>query len=66
VDLSNRVQATTCLAAAGDVLAMKALTVHASDPASVPAHRRVLHLDFSTADLPPPLEWAVDVTLAGT
>jgi hypothetical protein len=49
----------TCLAKAGDVLAMKALTVHASDPASVPGHRRVLHLDFCTADLPPPLEWAV-------
>jgi hypothetical protein len=60
LDLGARETATTCLAAAGDVLAMKALTVHASDPASVPAHRRVLHLDFSTVDLPPPLEWAVD------
>lgn len=60
LELGNREAAKTCVAAAGDVLAMKALTVHASDPASVPAHRRVLHLDFSTADLPPPLEWAVD------
>lgn len=60
LDLGNREAATTCLAAAGDVLAMRALTVHASDPAIAPAHRRVLHLDFSTADLPAPLEWAVD------
>jgi hypothetical protein len=65
LNLGTRETATLCLTAAGDVLAMKALTVHASDPASVPVHRRVLHLDFSTADLTPPLEWAVDVTSAG-
>jgi hypothetical protein len=65
LDLGNREAATTCLAGAGDVLAMKALTVHASDPASAPAHRRVLHLDFSTADLPAPLEWAVDAGQTG-
>lgn len=60
LDLGAREEASTCLAGAGDVLAMKALTVHASDPASAPRHRRVLHVDFSTADLPPPLEWAID------
>lgn len=60
LNLGTREEAATCLAAAGDVLAMKALTVHASDRASAPGHRRVLHLDFSTADLPPPLEWAID------
>jgi ectoine hydroxylase-related dioxygenase (phytanoyl-CoA dioxygenase family) len=60
LDLGRREKAETCLAAAGDVLAMKALTLHASDPASAPAHRRILHLDFSTADLPAPLEWSVD------
>jgi hypothetical protein len=65
LDLGKRETATTCLAAAGDVLAMKALTVHASDPADAPGHRRVLHLDFSTADLPPPLEWAVDIGRIG-
>lgn len=60
LDLGRREKAETCLAVAGDVLAMRALTVHASDPAIAPAHRRVLHLDFSTADLPAPLEWSVD------
>lgn len=49
-----------CTAGAGDIVAMKALTVHASSPAETPGHRRVLHLDFSAADLPPPLEWAVE------
>jgi hypothetical protein len=44
---------------------MKALTVHASDPAATPGHRRVLHLDFSTVDLPAPLEWAADVGSPG-
>jgi hypothetical protein len=66
LDLGNREAAAICLAAAGDVSAMKALTVHASDPASAPVHRRVLHLDFNTADLPAPLEWAVDAAPAGT
>ena len=65
LDLGARASAVTCHAAAGDVLAMKALTVHASDPAQAAAHRRVLHLDFSTADLPPPLEWALDAASAG-
>jgi ectoine hydroxylase-related dioxygenase (phytanoyl-CoA dioxygenase family) len=49
-----------CTAAAGDVVAMKALTAHASSPAEKPGHRRVLHLDFAMAELPAPLEWAID------
>lgn len=60
LDLGAREEPMSCLARAGDVLAMKALTVHASDPVSIPAHRRVLHLDFSTTTLPSPLEWAID------
>ena len=59
-DLGVHEKAIVCTADAGDVLAMKALTVHASAPASAPAHRRVLHVDFSTAELPKPLEWAVN------
>jgi hypothetical protein len=59
-ELSASQEAMICTAQAGDVLAMKALTVHASDPAAEAAHRRVLHLDFTTTSLPAPLEWAVD------
>ncbi len=37
----------TCTAAAGDVLLMKPLLLHASSKAESPAHRRVVHLEFA-------------------
>ena len=43
----------------GDVLAMRLLALHRSKRAEVPAHRRVLHVDYTPFALPPPLEWAV-------
>ena len=46
-----------CLAAAGDVLAMRGLTVHRSGPAREPSHRRVLHVDYTDTELPAGLEW---------
>lgn len=46
--------------AAGDVLAMRLLTVHRSARASVPSRRRVLHVDYAADDLPPPLQWHFD------
>jgi hypothetical protein len=42
---------------AGDVLVMKTLAIHASKAAVLPAHRRVLHVDYTADDLPPPLQW---------
>lgn len=48
-----------CLATAGSALAMRPLLVHASSSATVPCHRRVLHLEFAPENLlPPPLAWA--------
>jgi hypothetical protein len=47
-----------CRAMAGDVVAMRGLTVHASGRVLHPSHRRVLHVDFSSAELPGGLEWA--------
>jgi Phytanoyl-CoA dioxygenase (PhyH) len=44
---------------AGDVLAMKTLGIHSSERATSPGHRRVLHVDYATAELPPPLAWAL-------
>jgi ectoine hydroxylase-related dioxygenase (phytanoyl-CoA dioxygenase family) len=44
---------------AGDVLAMRLLTIHASGRSRSPAHRRVLHVDYSADALPAPLEWAM-------
>jgi hypothetical protein len=46
-----------CTGLAGDVLVMRTLAVHSSRAASTPAHRRVLHVDYSVSDLPPPLAW---------
>jgi ectoine hydroxylase-related dioxygenase (phytanoyl-CoA dioxygenase family) len=51
---------TACLARSGDALLMKPLLLHASSPASVPKHRRVLHVVYhSGAALPEPWHRAV-------
>jgi ectoine hydroxylase-related dioxygenase (phytanoyl-CoA dioxygenase family) len=48
-----------CCAKAGDVVAMRGLTIHASERASRPGHRRVLHVDFCCTRLPDALQWAL-------
>jgi len=48
-----------CCAKAGDIVAMRGLTIHASERASRPDHRRVIHVDFSVARLPGDLGWAL-------
>ena len=53
--------AAICEAKIGDILAMKALTVHASEPSQSPSHRRVLHIDYCMSSLPMGLEWALDL-----
>ena len=46
-----------CLARRGAILAFRPLILHASSPARIPAHRRVLHFEFAVDALPEPLEW---------
>ncbi|SFJ84479.1 Phytanoyl-CoA dioxygenase (PhyH) [Sphingomonas sp. NFR04] len=46
-----------CLAEAGDVWAYHTPILHASAASSAAGHRRVLQLDYTTFDLPAPLEW---------
>jgi ectoine hydroxylase-related dioxygenase (phytanoyl-CoA dioxygenase family) len=41
----------------GGALVMRPLILHASSPATLPAHRRVVHLEFAADDLPHGLEW---------
>jgi ectoine hydroxylase-related dioxygenase (phytanoyl-CoA dioxygenase family) len=53
-------EALFCEALTGEVVAMKALAIHASEPSAVPNHRRVLHIDFCDAPLPSQLNWALD------
>ena len=47
----------TCKAKRGDVLILKMLTLHSSKPAQNRSGRRVLRIDFSSTQLPPPLSW---------
>jgi len=47
----------TCIARAGDVLAMRPLLLHSSSKAAQPARRRVLHVEYAAIELPPPLQW---------
>ena len=46
-----------CLAEQGAILAFRPLILHASAPATAPAHRRVVHIEYAAAELPAPLEW---------
>jgi ectoine hydroxylase-related dioxygenase (phytanoyl-CoA dioxygenase family) len=46
-----------CAIRAGGILMMRPLLLHASSPAVVPLHRRVLHLEWAAAPLPEGLEW---------
>ena len=47
-----------CEAAAGTVLFMRPLLLHASSKSTAPARRRVLHVEYAAMDLPAPLRWA--------
>jgi hypothetical protein len=46
-----------CLAARGDVLALRPLLLHASSAAQRPGHRRVLHIEYAAHPLPGGLQW---------
>ena len=46
-----------CRVPKGGVLLMRPLLLHASSAGSKPAHRRVIHLEFSANKLPEGLEW---------
>jgi ectoine hydroxylase-related dioxygenase (phytanoyl-CoA dioxygenase family) len=53
--------AVDCVAERGAILAFRPLILHASSPATAPAHRRVVHLEFAAESLAPPLEWHAQV-----
>jgi ectoine hydroxylase-related dioxygenase (phytanoyl-CoA dioxygenase family) len=46
-----------CVVARGGILAFQPLLLHASSPATTPAHRRVVHLEFAVDELPGGLAW---------
>jgi hypothetical protein len=49
--------AISCNCEAGGVLLMRPLLLHASSVATVPSHRRVIHLEYAIDRLPRGLEW---------
>jgi ectoine hydroxylase-related dioxygenase (phytanoyl-CoA dioxygenase family) len=46
-----------CLAKEGALLAFRPLLLHASSPATRPAHRRVIHIEYAERPLAAPLAW---------
>jgi ectoine hydroxylase-related dioxygenase (phytanoyl-CoA dioxygenase family) len=53
----RRCGTVACLAEAGDIWLYATPILHASEAAAVPAHRRVLQVDFAVGGLPDGLEW---------
>ena len=51
------VPAFICERAKGDALLMRPLILHASPPAELPGHRRVLHIEYAPKELPNGLKW---------
>jgi len=47
----------TCTVPKGGALLMRPLVLHASSACAIPKSRRVIHLEFATAELPHGLEW---------
>jgi Phytanoyl-CoA dioxygenase (PhyH) len=46
-----------CSVKIGGALLMRPLLLHASSPALVPGHRRIVHIDFAAVSLPSGLQW---------
>jgi ectoine hydroxylase-related dioxygenase (phytanoyl-CoA dioxygenase family) len=46
-----------CEANAGDMLIMRPLILHASSKAKNPNHRRIIHMEFSSYELPEGIDW---------
>lgn len=50
-----------CPSDVGDALLMRPLLVHASSASDLPRHRRVVHLDFASVDLPAGMGWYQEI-----
>jgi hypothetical protein len=50
-------EAITCCVPKGGLLLMRPLLLHASSSATKPGHRRVLHLEYASGQLPNGLRW---------
>ncbi len=57
--IAEQVRIEDCTARRGDVLFVKALTLHRSGISKRNSNRRTLRIDYSAGPLPAPLEWAL-------
>lgn len=55
--VKQETQPLTCPVKKGGALAMRPLLLHSSSVSSARSHRRVIHLEFASIDLPGGLEW---------
>jgi len=53
----KRRAAVTCSVPKGGAMLMRPLLLHSSSPALQPTHRRVLHIEYATGELPDGLQW---------
>ncbi len=51
------VEEVMCVAMKGSALLMRPLLLHASSPPAAPHHRRVIHLEYASCELPNGLRW---------
>ncbi|GAA4335960.1 phytanoyl-CoA dioxygenase family protein [Flaviaesturariibacter amylovorans] len=65
-DAATGFEEVLCPVARGGALLMRPLLWHASSRSATDRPRRVLHLEFSDSELPPPLQWAEELSLSGT
>ncbi len=47
-----------CIVEAGDTVIMRPHILHSSSKSTIPEHRRVVHIEFSSYDLPNDVRWA--------
>jgi ectoine hydroxylase-related dioxygenase (phytanoyl-CoA dioxygenase family) len=57
IDRWKQLDPTTCTCEAGGILLMRPLLLHASSIATIPSHRRVIHLEYADCSLAAGLEW---------
>lgn len=55
--LKERHGVVTCAVVRGGAMLMRPLLLHASSAAAEPSHRRVLHFEYASSDLPGGLRW---------
>jgi ectoine hydroxylase-related dioxygenase (phytanoyl-CoA dioxygenase family) len=53
----TKINPVVCEVKRGSALLMRPLLLHSSSPARTPSHRRVLHVEYATQNLPNGLEW---------